>query len=94
MVSRCMVIVDWLSTKMGKIKSTIIKSEDIFVPEWSDTSFESNSIWAGASEESERGAELIWESDGLYRRTSRWGIDIREAGRWILCQQILYCAYL
>ena len=33
MVSRCMVIVDWLSTKMGKIKSTIIKSEDIFVPE-------------------------------------------------------------
>lgn len=27
MVSRCMVIVDWLSTKMGKIKSTIIKSQ-------------------------------------------------------------------
>lgn len=27
MVSLCMVIVDWLSTKMGKIKSTIIKSQ-------------------------------------------------------------------
>ena len=26
MVSRCMVIVDWLSTKMGKIKSTIINA--------------------------------------------------------------------